>query len=462
MAYIGNGPGVASQRVLTTITAVDGQTTFVPSSGYTLGYVDVFLNGVKLVDGTDYTASNGVNIVLAEAAVLNDTVEVLTYFPRGLSDGYTKAEADGRYEPIDTAYTKAETDARYVEVAGDTMTGDLTVGTVTMGGLLVNKSAATSALSLEAKAPTNFSVGSGFYSDEGQSTIEFKDSNTTANYKVRVGSETDDMVFFAGGSERLRISSGGNLRQPWSNSTYTFGPSVRSSNAFVASFDSLVIAGADAVTGSQAMAGGNVVIRGGHGHTNTNTNSYAGSVTIAGGEKLGGGTAGTGVVKVNTSGVERMRVSSEGYVTKAHQPRGVMYTYNSLGAMPAGQGVIPFQSTASLTTGVSATTGSGAKFTVPVDGTYLVTVNMGITSTANGTSIGDGIFLVFLVNGAIPYHRYGNPIFNQGAITGEENAISNSILLELSANDYVQAAFNDVSTSYSNVNGGNFSIYLMG
>ena len=143
MAYIGNGPGVASQRVLTTITAVDGQTTFVPSSGYTLGYVDVFLNGVKLVDGTDYTASNGVNIVLTEAAVLNDTVEVLTYFPRGLSDGYTKAEADGRYEPIDTAYTKtesdtryepidtaytkAESDTRYVEVTDDTKTGNFII-----------------------------------------------------------------------------------------------------------------------------------------------------------------------------------------------------------------------------------------------------------------------------------------------------------------------------------------------
>ena len=155
MAYIGNGPGVASQRILTTLTAVDGQTTFVPSAGYTLGYVDVFLNGVKLVDGTDYTAANGVNIVLTEAAALNDTVEVVTYFPRGLSDGYTKAEADSRYEPldsaytkaeadsryepIDSAYTKAESDARYVEVSGDTMTGNLTVPMVVTSSALSNR-----------------------------------------------------------------------------------------------------------------------------------------------------------------------------------------------------------------------------------------------------------------------------------------------------------------------------------
>ena len=97
MAYLGNGPGVASQRVVTSFTATSGQTTFVPSSGYTLGYIDVFVNGVKLINGSDYTASNGVNIVLATAASADDTVEAVAYFPRGLSDGYTKAEADARY-----------------------------------------------------------------------------------------------------------------------------------------------------------------------------------------------------------------------------------------------------------------------------------------------------------------------------------------------------------------------------
>jgi len=155
MAYIGNGPGVASQRILTTLTATEGQTSFTPSAGYTLGYVDVFLNGVKLIDGTDYAAADGVSIVLTEAATLDDTVEVVAYFPRGLSDGYTKAEADGRYEPLDSAYTKseadgryepldsaytkAEADARYVEVSGDTMTGNLTVPMVVTSSALSNR-----------------------------------------------------------------------------------------------------------------------------------------------------------------------------------------------------------------------------------------------------------------------------------------------------------------------------------
>lgn len=103
MSYIGNSPGVASQRVVTTFTATSGQTTFTPSSGYTLGYCDVFFNGVKLVNGDDYTAADGTSVVLASGAAANDVVEVVAHFPRGLSDGYLKAEADARYPRVDTA-----------------------------------------------------------------------------------------------------------------------------------------------------------------------------------------------------------------------------------------------------------------------------------------------------------------------------------------------------------------------
>jgi len=41
--------------------------------------------------------------------------------------------------------------------------------------------------------------------------LDLKDGNTTANYKVAIGAMTDDMVLKAGGFERVRIESGGNV-----------------------------------------------------------------------------------------------------------------------------------------------------------------------------------------------------------------------------------------------------------
>ena len=105
MSYLGNSPGVASQRVVSSFTPTSGQTTFIPLSGYTLGYVDVFLNGIRLVSGDDYTANNGTTVILVEAATNTDTVEIVSYIPRALTDGYTKPEADAKYIQLTTSYS---------------------------------------------------------------------------------------------------------------------------------------------------------------------------------------------------------------------------------------------------------------------------------------------------------------------------------------------------------------------
>lgn len=60
----------------TSFTATGGQTTFTVS--YTVGFVEVFLNGV-LLNGTDYTASNGTSVVLASGATAGDIVETIAY-----------------------------------------------------------------------------------------------------------------------------------------------------------------------------------------------------------------------------------------------------------------------------------------------------------------------------------------------------------------------------------------------
>ena len=120
MSYIGNSPGVASQRVTTTLTATAGQTQFTTQSGYVLGYVDVYLNGAKLVNGSDFEAITGTYITLFAGASAGDVVELISYVPRGLSDGYTKAEAD----------------AKFLDVGGDTASGSLALAAASLTGNL--------------------------------------------------------------------------------------------------------------------------------------------------------------------------------------------------------------------------------------------------------------------------------------------------------------------------------------
>jgi hypothetical protein len=84
MSYIGNAPGVASQRLVYDFTATSGQTTFTLTNAYTVGYVDVYLNGVKLVVDDDFTATNGTTVVLGTGATAGDSVSIITYIPRGL------------------------------------------------------------------------------------------------------------------------------------------------------------------------------------------------------------------------------------------------------------------------------------------------------------------------------------------------------------------------------------------
>lgn len=67
-------PGGSYTR--TSFTASAGQVTF--SCTYTVGYVEVFVNGILLNDA-DYTASSGTSVVLSSAASAGDIVETIAY-----------------------------------------------------------------------------------------------------------------------------------------------------------------------------------------------------------------------------------------------------------------------------------------------------------------------------------------------------------------------------------------------
>lgn len=70
--------GASAVRNVSTFTATSGQTTFTIIGGYTVGLIDVFINGARL-STADYTATNSSTVVLGTGAVLNDIVDVVNY-----------------------------------------------------------------------------------------------------------------------------------------------------------------------------------------------------------------------------------------------------------------------------------------------------------------------------------------------------------------------------------------------
>ncbi len=90
-----------------TITATEGQTAF--SVSYTAGYIDVFLNGIRL-NSTEYIAADESTITLLQGATAGDILDVVEYRmgigdtgPQGLPgplSGVTSITTNGTYYPV--------------------------------------------------------------------------------------------------------------------------------------------------------------------------------------------------------------------------------------------------------------------------------------------------------------------------------------------------------------------------
>ena len=75
---------VASKSV--TVTATAGQTAFTVTGGYRINQLEVYRNGVRLVDGTDFLARDGATVTLLGAANLNDVVEFQVFNDFSIAD----------------------------------------------------------------------------------------------------------------------------------------------------------------------------------------------------------------------------------------------------------------------------------------------------------------------------------------------------------------------------------------
>jgi hypothetical protein len=85
--YIGRAPGDSAVTVARQTFSPTGVTTdFTFASGYTVGYLDLFLNGTKLIEGVDYNATDTSTISLVSAAINGDVLEGVAYKAFNLGD----------------------------------------------------------------------------------------------------------------------------------------------------------------------------------------------------------------------------------------------------------------------------------------------------------------------------------------------------------------------------------------
>jgi len=94
--YIGRAPGDSSVVVSRQIFSPTGVTTdFTFASGYTVGYLDLYLNGTRLIEGPDYAATDGATISLISPAVNGDVLEGVAYKAFNLADDRVGIQSSG-------------------------------------------------------------------------------------------------------------------------------------------------------------------------------------------------------------------------------------------------------------------------------------------------------------------------------------------------------------------------------
>jgi len=206
MPYIGNQPGTGVRnRFIYTATA--SQTTFsgADDNSKTLkyadsNYIDVYLNGVCLEPGTDYTASTKTSVVLTQAASLGDTLKVIAYDIASMDDSISAA--DGGTFQSDVTFADGADLITASKGTDNVRIGDGAGAAIASGGnqnVLIGKDSGTAITT----GDDNVAIG-----------YQALDANTTGGNSVAVGSNalgaqtTGDRNTAIGASAGAAITTG--------------------------------------------------------------------------------------------------------------------------------------------------------------------------------------------------------------------------------------------------------------
>ena len=211
--YLGipaSGVTTTAYRTGTYTRATASQTSFsVPS--YTVGYIDVYRNGVRLVS-TDYTATTGTTVVLVNACTSGDAVVTESFLVSSVLNAIP-------------ATAGSVSDSYIVSMSSSKLTGTQTVPKATLptGSVLQV---------VQGTSTTSTSTSGGTYVDSGLSASITPSSNTS---KILVNITISFYIYGGGadnGCQYQLVRGATSILAPVSNSVYIAGPSASTEQVF--------------------------------------------------------------------------------------------------------------------------------------------------------------------------------------------------------------------------------------
>ena len=203
--YLGipaSGVTTTAYRTVTNFTATAGQTSFSTPS-YTVGYIDVYRNGVRLAS-SDFVATTGTTVVLNNAATAGDTITTESFYVSSVLNALANT--------------------------GGTLSGQLTINSATGQKPLIAQVNGTEVMEVDASGNVGIGTSSPAYKLDvtGASTrvtngTRFMFNNIDVNGSgiwdtagasgqgVYLNTASSYVATYTGSTERMRIDSSGNV-----------------------------------------------------------------------------------------------------------------------------------------------------------------------------------------------------------------------------------------------------------
>jgi hypothetical protein len=202
--YTSTVAALPTSRDVIDYTATAAQTTFTVTGGYTVGLLDVYVNGSKLTSA-EFTATNGTTFVLTEASVVGNQVQAIRYNASvtGISGSGT-----ANYVP---KFTASQTIGNSQIFDNGTNVG---IGTATPAYKLDVLGAAGELVSIGSTAQKLY-----FYPDSAG--VMISTATGQAGEGIYFGNTSNYVQLQTNGTERMRITSAGNVGIGTTSPSYT-------------------------------------------------------------------------------------------------------------------------------------------------------------------------------------------------------------------------------------------------